>query len=69
MTGKKKLSLDALAVDSFATGAPAPEASGTVEARGAECTAPVTCKCPSSLWACGTIAATRYSCPPTLVCQ
>jgi hypothetical protein len=65
---RKKLSLDALAVDSFATADAAPEAPGTVEAREAECTAPATCKCPTSLWACGTIAFTRYSCPRTSFC-
>jgi hypothetical protein len=68
MSARRKLSLDALAVDSFATAEAGPEAAGTVQANAADCTAPATCKCPTSLWACGTIAATRYSCPPTLVC-
>lgn len=69
MSTRKKLSLDALTVDSFATAEAAPETTGTVEANEADCTAPATCKCPTSLWACGTIAATLYSCPRTLVCQ
>ena len=69
MAAKKKLNLDGLAVESFATAAAAPDMAGTVEANAAECTAPATCKCPTSLWACGTIAYTRYSCPQTLACQ
>ncbi|HEX6746363.1 MAG TPA: hypothetical protein VF092_03535 [Longimicrobium sp.] len=64
---KKTLKLDALAVSSFETADAAPDL-GTVEAREADCTAPATCKCPTSLWACGTIAATRYSCPRTFDC-
>lgn len=68
MKPKRKLQLDSLAVDSFPTSADAPETRGTVEARGEACTAPATCKCQTSLWACGTIRATAFSCPPTLVC-
>ena len=68
MKKKLALSLDGLAVDSFPTGAAARAAAGTVEARGADCTSPATCKCPTSLWACGTIAFTVYSCPASLDC-
>lgn len=65
---KLELSLEALSIDSFETGAaPRPE-EGTVEAREADCTAPATCKCPSSLFRCGTIASTAYSCPRTFDC-
>jgi len=65
---KLELSLDTLAIDSFETGAaPRPE-EGTVEARAAACTAPATCKCPTSLFRCGTIASTAYSCPVTFDC-
>jgi len=64
---KLELSLDTLAIESFETGAsPGPE-DGTVEAQAAECTAPATCKCPTSLYRCGTIHAT-YSCPVTFDC-
>ena len=68
---KKKLALspDVLSIESFATGraAPPPEA-GTVEARAADCTSPATCKCPTSIYACATIASTAYSCPVTFDC-
>ena len=65
---KLELSLDTLAIDSFETGAvPRPD-EGTVEAQAAECTAPATCKCPTSLFRCGTIASTAYSCPVTFDC-
>jgi len=65
---KLELSLDSLAIESFETGmAPRPE-EGTVEARGAACTDPATCRCPTSIWACATISATAYSCPQTFDC-
>ena len=65
---KLELSLDALAIESFETGAaPLPE-DGTIEAREAECTAPATCKCPTSLFRCGTLPATAFSCPRTFDC-
>ena len=63
---KKKLTLDALTIESFDTGRAEPVEAGTVEAQSADCTSPASCKCPTSLYACGTIAATAYSCPPTL---
>ena len=65
---KTSLKMDTLAVDSFETGAaPAPER-GTVEAQQADCTSPATCKCPTSIYACATIASTAYSCPQTFDC-
>jgi hypothetical protein len=68
MKKKLGLSLDALAIDSFETGAAPRIERGTVQAAAADCTAPATCKCPTSLWACGTLAATVYSCPVTFDC-
>ena len=68
MKKKLELSLDRLAVDSFPTGAAAAPEAGTVHARADDCTSPATCKCPTSLWACGTVAYTVYSCPPSLDC-
>jgi hypothetical protein len=68
MQPRRKLEMDSLAVDSFETAAEDTGARGTVEAQGAACTSPATCKCQTSLYACGTIRATAYSCPPTLVC-
>ncbi len=68
MQPRRKLEMDSLAVDSFETLAEDSGARGTVEAQGAECTAPATCKCATSLYRCGTIRATAFSCPPTLVC-
>jgi hypothetical protein len=65
---KTALKMDSLAVDSFETGATPAADRGTVEGREADCTAPSTCKCPTSLYACGTIAATAYSCPATWRC-
>jgi len=65
---KLELSLDTLAIDSFETGAvPRPE-EGTVEARAADCTAPASCRCPTAIINCGTIASTAYSCPRTFDC-
>ena len=65
---KLELSLDALAIDSFETGAAARPEEGTVEARAAECTAPATCRCPTSIIRCATIPSTAYSCPVTFDC-
>jgi hypothetical protein len=64
---KLELSLDTLAIESFETGATLRPEEGTVEAQAADCTAPATCKCPTSLYRCGTIHAT-YSCPVTFDC-
>ncbi|HEV7588439.1 MAG TPA: hypothetical protein VGO40_10020 [Longimicrobium sp.] len=65
---KLELSLDSLAIDSFETGAtPRPE-EGTVEAQAAPCTSPASCRCPTSVIRCGTIASTAYSCPVTFDC-
>ena len=68
MKPKRKLQLDSLFVSSFHTSHDEPAARGTVEARGEACTDPATCKCQTSLWACGTIRATAFSCPPTQIC-
>ena len=64
---KLGLSVDQLAVDSFATEAAALEERGTVRAAGAACTAFDSCYCNTSLYRCGTIRAT-YSCPATQIC-
>jgi hypothetical protein len=64
---KTRLALDGISVDSFQTAETPPER-GTVQARGGECTADASCKCPTSIWACGTIASTLYSCPQTFDC-
>jgi hypothetical protein len=66
-TMSKKLLLDAeaLEVQSFATGdAPADER-GTVRANEKECTVWASCVCPTSLYNCGTLPATQYSCQYT----
>jgi hypothetical protein len=65
---KLKLALDRLSVDSFRTQPHVPVEAGTIEARNADCTSPATCNCPTSLYNCGTIAATVYSCPQTFDC-
>ena len=67
MRKKLTLELDRLSIESFETGL-APAVEGTVAAAQADCTSPATCKCPTSLFACGTIAATVYSCPRTFDC-
>ncbi|HSU15096.1 hypothetical protein [Longimicrobium sp.] len=65
---KLELSIDRLEVDSFPTAAAAPPEPGTVQGQAADCTSPATCKCPTSLWACGTVAFTAYSCPASWNC-
>jgi hypothetical protein len=64
----KKLSLrmDELAVETFATGAPEAVDAGTVHGLGG-CTGKNTCQCPSSIYRCGTIAAT-FSCITKIDC-
>lgn len=72
MTAKKKLDLDGLVVDSFATASAAAEG-GTV--RGHEddggllakpgCTCAASCLCPSAYYHCGTGPFTIYSCDYT----
>ncbi|HEX8696688.1 MAG TPA: hypothetical protein VF746_29995 [Longimicrobium sp.] len=54
---KLSLNLDELAVDSFET-AQTEQAQGTVEGH-ARCTMFDTCKCPTSLYACGTLRPTQ----------
>jgi hypothetical protein len=64
----KKLLLDAetLEVQSFATADAAPADAGTVRANeGGECTVAATCVCATSLYHCGTLPATQYSCQYT----
>jgi hypothetical protein len=65
---KKSLKMDTLAVDSFETGVAPLAERGTVEGQAADCTSPATCKCPTSIYACATIASTAYSCPQTFDC-
>ena len=61
---KLSLMLDELDVESFEAGA-TEAVRGTVH--GAACTDGNTCRCATSLYACGTIRAT-YSCPVTNIC-
>lgn len=60
-----KLRLDALAVESFETGAAPRLERGTVEAHA--CTDRDTCRCPTSYYLCGTGPETAYSCPRTTI--
>ena len=65
---KLELQLDALGIESFETGAvPRPE-EGTVEAQAMACTDPASCRCPTAIINCGTIASTAYSCRRTFDC-
>ncbi|HSU15092.1 hypothetical protein [Longimicrobium sp.] len=71
MQRKKKLDMDALAVDSFQT-TEAEEGRGTVHARGIEptppeyaCTCANTCLCKTAYYHCGTGYYTIYSCDYT----
>ena len=52
-----KLRLDALAIESFETGAAAGPEPGTVHAH-ARCTRFDSCDCPSSIYICGTVRPT-----------
>jgi len=62
---RKKLSLDTLAVDSFATtGVPAAQR-GTVRAAGDDCTCVESCLCPTNAYYCATAPATVVSCAYT----
>ena len=67
MTKKLALDADALRVESFEM-ARREEETGTVRAHEQQCTAGQTCKCRTSLYACGTLPFTAYSCPPTTLC-
>ena len=64
----KKLSLrpDELAVESFRTVEAADAEAGTVFAHGG-CTGRATCACPTSIYQCGTVAAT-FSCRTKFDC-
>jgi hypothetical protein len=67
MQARKKLELDALAVDSFATAEESGER-GTVLANQAAakgCTCQGTCLCPTAYYNCGTGPYTIYSCDYT----
>ena len=71
MSAKRKLDLDGLTVDSFATEA-APAARGTVHAHDDEmlgakpgCTCQGTCLCATAYYHCGTGPFTIYSCDYT----
>lgn len=61
---KKKLSLDALKVESFDTGSVAEER-GTVHAHADGCTCVKTCLCPSAYYHCGDGVHTIHSCDYT----
>ncbi len=63
MSKKLLLDAEALEVQSFATAAAAPAETGTVQANEIkECTAAASCPCWTSLYHCGTLPATQYSC-------
>jgi hypothetical protein len=63
---KMKLRVDALSVESFATGQDA-DARGTVRGRDG-CTYVDTCLCPTAYYHCGTGPATIHSCDFTEIC-
>lgn len=62
---KLNLEIDALAVESFEAGEGTHPERGTVEAF--NCTGQNTCQCPTSIYQCGTIAAT-FSCRTKFDC-
>lgn len=62
---RRKLALDALAVDSFATSSPGAEPRGTVRAHADACTCNATCACKTAEFYCGTIIGTAHSCDYT----
>ena len=67
--GKKlDLSLERLAVDSFAAGAAEAPKEGTVHAAERPCTSWDTCQCPTSAYICSTRPYTAISCPATALC-
>jgi hypothetical protein len=63
----RKLELDSLSVESFATTTETDEARGTVEAREAApaCTCNNSCLCPTAYYNCGTGPFSIYSCDYT----
>jgi hypothetical protein len=62
---RKKLSLDSLAVDSFATTEAPARARGTVRAAADDCTCVASCLCPTNAYYCATVMATVVSCAYT----
>ncbi len=68
MKKKLELSLDRLAVDTFAAGGAEPRDAGTVHAAARPCTSWSTCQCPTSAYICGTFPYTAISCPETSLC-
>jgi hypothetical protein len=68
MSRKLQLSIDALAVDTFAAGHAEPRMDGTVHAAARPCTSWSTCQCPTSAYICSTQPATAISCPATSLC-
>ncbi|HEX6746364.1 MAG TPA: hypothetical protein VF092_03540 [Longimicrobium sp.] len=68
MKKKLDLSLERLAVDSFAAGGAERRDAGTVHAAERPCTSWNTCQCPTSAYVCSTRPATAISCPQTSLC-
>jgi hypothetical protein len=68
---KTRLDLETIAVDSFATTAPATAPEGTVHGHGGDapdyfdCTCAASCDCPSAYYWCGDGYHTLYSCTYT----
>ena len=63
---KKKLDLDALSVESFATSAAGLDARGTVQAHEVDnCTCVASCLCATAAYYCATVRATAISCTYT----
>ena len=62
---RKKLSLDALVVDSFPTSGVPAGPRGTVRAAGDDCTCADSCLCPTAAYYCATAPATVVSCAYT----
>jgi hypothetical protein len=62
---RKKLTLDALEVDSFPT-TDGPAARGTVRGAGDDCTCVDSCLCPTNAYYCATAPATVVSCGYTV---
>ena len=64
MRKKLVLNVEALAVDTFETGA-ADEQRGTVHGAKEACTCAASCDCPTAIYYCAEIAWTLYSCDYT----
>lgn len=63
---RKKLSLESLSVDSFATTADAEPGRGTVRAAADDCTCLYSCLCRTAAYYCATVMATVVSCNYTV---